>query len=55
MSIWWFFSVEYMCALALIIIGLVSGAWGVGEILFAIMILWSVTMILLCMGNNKKC
>lgn len=51
MSTWWFFSTEYMCATALIIIGIVSGTWDSGDILFAIMILWSVTMILFC---NRK-
>lgn len=50
-----FYFVEYMCAVSFITIGVISGVWGFGEFLFAIMILWATTMILFCMGNNKKC
>lgn len=47
-----FYFVEYMCAVSFITIGVVSGAWGFGEFLFAIMILWATTMILFCIGKR---
>lgn len=52
MSDLFFYYIEYMCAAVFVIIGVVSGVWGFGEFLFAIMILWATTMILFCMGKR---
>lgn len=49
-----FYWVEYMCAAVFVIIGVVSGAWGLGELLLALIIFWATTMILFCV-ENKKC
>lgn len=47
-----FYYIEYMCAAVFVIIGVVSEAWGLGEFLLALMILWATTMILFCMGKR---
>lgn len=54
MSDLFFYYIEYMCAAVFVIIGVVSGAWGLREFLLALIIFWATTMILFCV-KNKKC
>lgn len=50
-----FYFVEYVCAEALVIIGVVAEAWNLGEFIIVLLIFWATTMILFCMENDKKC